>query len=202
MKRVVEPELLDDLPGNDPRALRSRRDLRMINGIMGNDRWILKQILEGETMVELGAGAGVLTRKLLSKGRVTGLDFLEKPKDLEVEWSQGNLFQTMPKSEGETVVANMILHHFDDEGLEQLGKLIQSRKRLIAVEPYRSKNTLLRGKLIWPLVGSVTRHDMMVSIRAGFQTGEIQEALRLGSAWKWREEISMLGSIRVEACRQ
>ena len=91
MKRVVEPELLDDLPGNDPRALRSRRDLRMINGIMGNDRWILKQILEGETMVELGAGAGVLTRKLLSKGRVTGLDFLEKPKDLEVEWSQGNL---------------------------------------------------------------------------------------------------------------
>ena len=31
MERVVVPEILDELEGTDPRAVRSRRDLRLVN---------------------------------------------------------------------------------------------------------------------------------------------------------------------------
>ena len=36
MNRIVQPELLDELPPDDPRAMRSRRDLRRINAWMRN----------------------------------------------------------------------------------------------------------------------------------------------------------------------
>ena len=36
MKRIVQPELLDALPPDDPRAVRSRRDLRRVNAWMRN----------------------------------------------------------------------------------------------------------------------------------------------------------------------
>jgi len=38
--RVVMPELLDALPPDDPRAIRSRRDLVVVNALMGNARGI------------------------------------------------------------------------------------------------------------------------------------------------------------------
>ena len=38
--RVVIPELLDHLPADEPEALRSRRDLRRVNWLMGNERWL------------------------------------------------------------------------------------------------------------------------------------------------------------------
>ncbi len=199
MNRVVEAELLDNLPGDDPKALRSRRDLRLINCFMGNERWILGRIREGETVLEMGAGAGELTRKLLSKGKVTGLDFLKQPEDLDVDWRQGDLFETMPGCGGGTVVANLILHHFDDEALAKIGEMISTRKRLIAVEPYRSRRSLVQGRLLWPMINSVTKHDMMVSIRAGFRPGELSGLLKLGNNWKWREDVSFFGGVRVEA---
>ena len=34
--RRLEPELLDQLPADDPRAMRSRRDLKRINAWMNN----------------------------------------------------------------------------------------------------------------------------------------------------------------------
>ena len=55
VKRQIVPEILDSLSGDDPGALRSRRDLRLINFLMGNERWILKQNHYGG-MIELGAG--------------------------------------------------------------------------------------------------------------------------------------------------
>ena len=36
MNRIVEPELLDTLSPADPRAIRSRRDLRRVNAWMRN----------------------------------------------------------------------------------------------------------------------------------------------------------------------
>ena len=36
LARRLEPELLDQLPADDPRAMRSRRDLTRINGFMAN----------------------------------------------------------------------------------------------------------------------------------------------------------------------
>ena len=207
MKRKVSPEILDELENDDPRAQRSRRDLRLINFLMGNERWILKQVA-GERMVELGAGAGVLTRKLAEKGPVTGLDFQEKPAAIEAGWLGGDLFETLPQAAGEVIVANLILHHFTDDALVRLGELLKEgelgcrRKRLVIVEPWRSRIALAEGYSLYPFVNEVTRHDMMVSIRAGFRRGELAELLKLGPEWEWREEVSLLGGIRVLAWRR
>ena len=44
--RLLVPEILDGLPPEDPEARRSRRDLRRINFLMGNERWIARQVRE------------------------------------------------------------------------------------------------------------------------------------------------------------
>ena len=38
MERVVQPELLDELPARDPRAARSRRDIQRLNLLMKHHR--------------------------------------------------------------------------------------------------------------------------------------------------------------------
>jgi hypothetical protein len=64
MKRIVEPELLDTLPSDDPRAAGSRRDLRRLNTWMRNHAIManaLQTAANGQTpkrIVELGAGDG------------------------------------------------------------------------------------------------------------------------------------------------
>ncbi len=201
MIRQVLPEILDSLPGDDPEARRSRRDLRLINFLMGNERWIMRQEKPGG-IVELGAGAGELTRKLARDGKVTGLDFQELPEGLELPWAAGDLFENLPLVQADTVVANLILHHFEDEQLAELGVLIKDRKSLIAVEPWRSQVSLFEGGLLWPVINRVTKHDMMASIRAGFRKGELPRLLNLGEEWEWREEVSLLGGLRVLAWRR
>src|SRR5690606_611777 len=42
--RVVLPEILDSLPPDDPRAIRSRGDLRRINRLMGSLGWLLRAL--------------------------------------------------------------------------------------------------------------------------------------------------------------
>ena len=57
MQRRVEPELLDALPADDPRAVRSREDLRRINRLMGNQSVLgnaLDGIVHGSGSVRLG----------------------------------------------------------------------------------------------------------------------------------------------------
>ena len=65
--RAVIPEILDSLPPDDRQAQRSRRELRFINTVMGNSRWILSGLSEaahGAEVHELGAGDGCLLRKI------------------------------------------------------------------------------------------------------------------------------------------
>jgi len=70
MKRVVQPELLDELPPHDRRAVRSRRDLLRINAWMGNAPTmarVLQAALPGSALrqiVELGAGDGEFTLRV------------------------------------------------------------------------------------------------------------------------------------------
>ncbi|MDB4785583.1 hypothetical protein OAG31_03160, partial [Akkermansiaceae bacterium] len=108
----------------------------------------------------------------------------------------------LPEVKGETIVANLILHHFRDDQLAQLGKLIRERRSLIAVEPWRSRISLAEGYVLWPLINRITKHDMIVSIRAGFRNGELRKLLDLGDDWEWKEEVSLLGGLRVLAWRK
>ncbi|MEM7146970.1 MAG: hypothetical protein AAF591_17700, partial [Verrucomicrobiota bacterium] len=82
-ERVVEAEILDGLPVDDPEAVGSRRDLRRLNAVMGNHRWLCGRVRGGERVVEIGAGEGDLARRLWAGGvAVTGLDLVGAPGDL------------------------------------------------------------------------------------------------------------------------
>jgi len=64
MKRIVHPELLDTLPANDPRAQRSRQDLRRLNHWMHHHAIMADELHRTlnrrlpEQLTELGSGDG------------------------------------------------------------------------------------------------------------------------------------------------
>ena len=68
--RRVTPEILDDLPASDPRARRSRADLRRMNRIMAAvtlaqaRRSTPRRPRARAALVELGAGDGTLALRL------------------------------------------------------------------------------------------------------------------------------------------
>ena len=216
-RRVVIPEILDSLDSADPEAIRSRADLRMINFLMGNERWILRQLRNHpdatrKGVVEIGAGEGALLRKLhgrgpssadsaVAKNWLTGLDIAPRPANLpdSIHWHQNDLFQIASANtlSGGSLVACLFLHHFEDSQLQQLSAFVQRFEMLCIVEPLRRPLPLTMAALLRPLVNRVTRHDMPVSIRAGFDRGELFAALGISApAWAITEHRSWLGGIR------
>ena len=73
LERVIIPEILDSLDPADPRAVRSRWDLRWIDFYLGNSRWIVRQLkgrISGPARImEIGAGEGNLCRKVHAASR-------------------------------------------------------------------------------------------------------------------------------------
>lgn len=210
MQRLVEPEILDRLPVDDPEAIRSRRDLRWINFLMGNERWLARRIFQlpsaRKGVWEIGAGEGKLLRRLASRDPevpLTGCDLAPRPRNLSdrVAWRQGDVFDQLVTASGGVLVANLFLHHFDEPALARFGSLLGDFDTLCINEPHRSSLALAQGHLLLPFVGPVTRHDMLLSIRAGFRRGELPERLGLAGDWRVREETTWRGAIRVLACR-
>ncbi|MEM9481863.1 MAG: class I SAM-dependent methyltransferase, partial [Verrucomicrobiota bacterium] len=79
-ERHLTPEKLDELLPEDPRAQRSRLDLRLINWLMGNHRILGRYAaaFSWKSAVELGAGDGELLRRLASRfpdRHLRGIDF-------------------------------------------------------------------------------------------------------------------------------
>ena len=82
MNRIVQSELLDTLPPDDPRAVRSRRDLRRVNAWMRN-HVIMARALQGTldrrtpaVLTDLGAGDGTFVLRVaqrLAASRATTL---------------------------------------------------------------------------------------------------------------------------------
>lgn len=205
--RVVEPEILDRLPVEDPSAQRSRRDLRQINAMMGNFRWVERQIARtpnAESLVEIGAGEGRLCRRLSKKfpdKQLTGIDLVPCPEGLGgVKWLRGDLFELLPESQGDVLIGVMIVHHFRTEELRALGKALASFQAVILCEPWRAFLPQVWGGLMWPFVSEVTRHDLPVSVRAGFRPGELPKLLKLEN-WKIEESVDWRGSMRLMAWR-
>ena len=77
LTRCVEAETLDHLREDDPRAIRSRRDLWRINRIMGNtgivDTLLVRSLAHPPSRIaELGAGDGSLLLGSLNVARGVG----------------------------------------------------------------------------------------------------------------------------------
>jgi hypothetical protein len=213
MLRTLKPELLDSLPPDHPDAQRSRRDLVLINRIMGNHRWIARTlpalVRPGERVLELGAGTGELGQRLAHSGVISdGLDLVPRPDTAapSARWHQSDLLTFPGYLRYPTIVGNLILHHFSDDQLRQLGaRLRESARLVIACEPWRDRRCQLLFKVLAPLFGAnhVTRHDAIVSIAAGFRAGELPAALGLDDGnWDYRCHTTALGAYRMVAIRR
>jgi len=210
MDRVVIPELLDSLPADDPSAVRSRRDLSRINAMMGNLRWLRRSIATAGLgpdahVVEVGAGDGALANALAGDGfKVTAIDLSPPPADLQkdVTWIRGDLFEELPRLSGDVLVGNLFWHHFGDELLADLGAEVGKFRVVLAAEPMRARFPQVLGVLLVPFINKVTRHDMFVSIRAGFKPGELPALWQLNSGqWQLEEATGVLGACRLAAHR-
>lgn len=212
MNRILQAEILDHLDPADSRAVRSRRDLRLIDLFLGNSCWMLGALgkLQGkeEGVVELGAGEGHLCRRISAAFpgiSVTGLDRVSAPESLPdcIRWVRGDFMKTLLSVSGAVCCGALILHHFDTESLQNLGMVLQRFQYLLFTEPHRSALPLGMAGLVSPLVGEVTRHDMPASIRAGFRKGELPLLLGLNPAeWEIRERVTLRGSLRFSASRR
>jgi len=212
LDRVIIPEILDSLNPADPRAIRSRRDLRWIDLFLGNSRWIVRQLKKQTPpparIIEIGAGEGDLCRKVqtsLPSATVTGLDLIQRPENLPeaIKWRSGDFFQTLSKIDADACVGSLILHHFSDEALRDLGARLQSFRSLTFCEPLRSRLPLFLSRLSRPFLSEVTRHDMPASIHAGFRPGELPALLGLNSKkWFVTESSHWRGALRLAASQR
>ena len=212
MPRQLQSELLDTLPPDHPEARHSRRDLRLINLVMGNHRWVSRTVTralrDGERVLEIGAGTGELSQRLAVHGRiVAGLDLTPRPTDWpsDREWHIANLLTFDGYARSEVVVGNLIFHHFTTAELAALGRTLgQSVRLIVACEPSRRKIFQHLFALFAPLfrANSVTLHDARVSIDAGFRRDELPLTLGLDpTVWAWRCHSTLLGAYRMVAVR-
>lgn len=217
MIRIVKPEILDSLPEDHPDAMHNRRDIRMFNRIMGNFRWFSRQLrkhlIPGDTILEIGAGAGDLGRHLrhtaLDNGvsRLDGLDFCSRPPDWPENsaWHQCDLRSFADYGRYSVILANLILHQFEEEDLRTIGQVFSNGARLIlACETARRRLHIhqLRGARLLG-INYVSRHDARVSIEGGFRGDELPRFLRLDTEyWEFDCEERFLGQYRMTAKRR
>ncbi len=202
--RALVPELLDLLAADDPRAVRSRRDLVRINAVMGQSRIMagaLARFSPPRLVADLGGGDGrfllsvarrlkqwrgvkavILDRQAIVSGD-TAAAFQALGWSIEV--MQGDIFETLPRLSPDIVTANLFLHHLDDATLARLLALTANRaKAFIACEPRRSAFALLGARLVFALgANDVTRHDALASVRAGFHDREL--SFLWPKIWGW-----------------
>ena len=211
--RRVEPEWLDTLPVVDPRARRARRELGLVNALMGNAGIVARELAHGlardaRSIAEIGAGEGGFLRKVAAHRALAGRRLHATLVDrqpcagaasVEALASRGWEAATVQRDalawlaacgpRHDAIVANLFLHHFEAPALGALLALVAPRTSLfVACEPRRS--TLAHaGAACLALLGcgEVTRHDAAVSVRAGFVDGEITALWPQRSGWKLSE---------------
>lgn len=208
--RIVTPEILDQLPPGDPAALHNRRDLRIINRAMGNERWFQRtlraHLRPNDRVVELGAGTGELGRLLAGIApTIDGIDRWPRPEAWPANgnWHQVDLLTFKDWSDYSVAIGNMIFHQFDARELRKLGmQLAENVRTIAACEPARRRRFQWLLAAICPLIGAnhVSRHDGRVSIAAGFLGDELPMLLGLNrTTWRWGVTTTPLGAYRFVA---
>ena len=207
IKRRLEPEMLDHLPPDDPRAMRSRHDLKRVNALMGNVgamAAMLKAHADGReprTILDLGSGDGEqmlnVARRLAPRFRNVRVILLDRRSIVSeatrkgfaaLQWRaepvSADVFEflgALQPGSVDVVSANLFLHHFADEQLAGLfARAAELAWLVLACEPSRKKLVIELSRLLWALgCNEVTVHDAVASARAGFAGRELS-ALWLG----------------------
>ncbi len=215
MKRVIEPEWLDELPQHDPRARRSRLELRRLNGILRHERPLARALSQlfacrdRPCVADLGAGDGSFALRLASRlPRPGGCgEFLlidrHKPMDDDLGptfaclgWTHRFLetdvfhwLDSTPTGRFDAIVSNLFLHHLPGPMLRRLFQGIAARtSRFAACETRRSLIALAASGCVG-MIGcrAITRHDAIASVRAGFQDVDLTRLWPDLSAWQIEE---------------
>ena len=215
MKRCLESELLDELPRDDPRAVRSRKDLQRVNAWMGHSGIMARALRStcpgpvARGLVDLGAGDGRFLLRvagrlsadwqgtsavLLDRRNVVSLETRQALTTLgwraaTVEADALDWLRQPAAPACDAMIANLFLHHFPEAQLADLvGAAARSARAFIAVEPRRSARGLFFSRLL-RLIGcnEVTRHDAPISVRAGFGGRELSRLWPAGPGWSLHE---------------
>jgi hypothetical protein len=201
--RSVEPELLDQIPADDRRAIRARRDLKRLNAVILQTGIMVRTLAEHwgrdqpRTILDLGAGDGTfmlsVARRLASRWPAVTVTLLDRQNIVSREtrdafaalsWKMeivaADVFDHLEqiKSPGvDVITANLFLHHFQQRQLARLLALAaQSAQLVAACEPRRNKFALRASRLLWAVgCKEVTLHDAIVSVRAGFSGKELTD---------------------------
>ncbi|MDA0752237.1 MAG: class I SAM-dependent methyltransferase [Verrucomicrobia bacterium] len=212
LPRKVEPEILDELSPLDEGAKQSRKDLVLINKIMGHARLLsnaLSEVMQKRgpiRIAEMGAGDGILaTRIFKTFGQVNAgstLHFIDRSQTLAKEARQPLERQGWQVVEHvrdfqdwldestdllDACYANLFLHHFDDASLKHLmHPLMRRTRQFVCCEPRRHRMGLL-GAAGLRLLGchDVTLHDAYVSVKAGFRATELSSIWNSGAKEQW-----------------
>lgn len=215
MTREVKPELLDELPAEDRRAIQSRRDLQRVNKLMGHAQ-IMNRVLASafsrrppRTILELGAGDGTLLlqlakrtapawkparvvmvdrKRLLTQQTMGEFDALE----WHVQFFEMDVFEWLQRPQPEQcdlAITNLFLHHFAGEKLRTLLRYAANQTEFfLACEPHRVNFSLCAAAMLGFIgCNRVTRHDAKASVRAGFAENELSEMWPGEKGWRLME---------------
>ena len=216
--RSLEPEWLDELPAGDRRAVRARRDLRVLNRIMAHGLVLGRALRaavsrEAPRIAELGAGDGTLLLRIARRMRFRGdadvvlvdrqpavtADTLASYREIgcRVRIEAADAFDWLSgEAQYDAIVANLFLHHFDASALARLFSMAAARTAVFAAcEPRRARFPLA-GSHMLGLIGcnDVTRHDAVLSVRAGFAGSELSALWPSSAGWKLEERPAGLFS--------
>jgi SAM-dependent methyltransferase len=199
-QRRIVPEILDALPLDDARAVRSRGDLVWVNALM-LQTWIMARQLNRHVLtppkriLDLGSGDGAfmlaVARRMRGAWRDVELVMLDHADLLtdarradfaKLGWRAepvvADLFAWLAQSSTfacDVTCANLFLHHFNDTALQDLFASLRERTSIfVATEPRRNV-VALGGSSMLRLFGvnDVTMHDAAASVRAGFAGNEL-----------------------------
>jgi len=215
--RRIEAEWLDELPAEDPRAIGSRRDLRRVNTLMlqtGITVRALRRHWTGappRTLLEIGAGDGTfmlrVARQLAPEWPNLHVTLLDQRHCIAATTQQaiGRLTWTATPviadafdhlaaltSRVDIITVNLVLHHFQPERLAELcARAARSTRLFIASEPRRGPSALI-GSMLLGAIGcnDVTRHDAVVSVRAGFRGRELSASWPREAGWQLEERAA------------
>lgn len=214
MERVVEPEWLDELPSEEPRAIHSRADLRRLNWLMNHAGILARElsfIARPRRVLDLGGGDGAFALRLLKATGWRGCEFVivdRNPvlspqlkedfavRNCSVSSLRCDVMDSLDSAgQADIIFANLVLHHFEDADLKRLFQAVGMLTNIfLACEPRRSRFALLASRCV-ALVGcnAVTRHDAVISVRAGFEDEEVSR-LWPTDGWNVQERAAGLFS--------
>ncbi|MDQ9169253.1 class I SAM-dependent methyltransferase [Oxalobacteraceae bacterium R-40] len=201
--RLVQDETLDHLEESDPRAIRSRADLRRIHAVMGTRHILVKTLrhmdIRPRRMIELGAGEASLTLRVAhTLAREWGpvhLTLLDRQNAVSPSTVQAfchlgwevkllnvdilGWIKRPAEPPYDLALVNLFLHHFREPELAAILTSLSQRARAIcACEPRRSRLALGGSHLVGLLgANAVTREDAVLSVRAGFVDDDLSRLM-------------------------